>query len=241
MGQMKLVDGDKLDNQLGTLASAIREAGGTEELLAFPEGFVEAVSSLAAPDFDIMVQYLEEQLFSFASDTVSAVRTHAFYEYEPLRSIAFPAAADVGTYAFNGCPNLKTARLDSVRTVTGGAFGYCTSLTEVYIPKVFQINGYAFQGCSSLAYLDAHHVAYILNNAFSNCTALVTLILRRTTVCKLYDPNTFSNTPIAAGTGYIYVPAILVDAYKTADGWSAYADQFRAIEDYPEICGGETE
>lgn len=40
-------------------------------------------------------------------------------------------------------------------------------------------------------------------------------------------------------TGYIYVPRALVDSYKAATNWSTYADQIRAIEDYPDICGGE--
>jgi hypothetical protein len=43
---------------------------------------------------------------------------------------------------------------------------------------------------------------------------------------------------VANGTGYIYVPAALIEDYKAATNWSLYADQFRAIEDYPEITGG---
>jgi hypothetical protein len=50
--------------------------------------------------------------------------------------------------------------------------------------------------------------------------------------------NIFASTPIASGTGYIYVPAALVDSYKGATNWSTYAAQIRAIEDYPEITGG---
>ena len=62
----------------------------------------------------------------------------------------------------------------------------------------------------------------------------------RSTMAKLDNTNTFNSTPIASGTGYIYVPAALVDNYKAATNWSTYANQIRAIEDYPEICGGET-
>ena len=43
---------------------------------------------------------------------------------------------------------------------------------------------------------------------------------------------TLKNTPIASGTGYIYVPAALVDSYKAATNWSNFAAQFRALEDY---------
>lgn len=35
----------------------------------------------------------------------------------------------------------------------------------------------------------------------------------------------------------IYVPSALVEQYQNATNWSVYASNFRAIEDYPEICG----
>lgn len=35
-----------------------------------------------------------------------------------------------------------------------------------------------------------------------------------------------------------YVPSTIVDGYKSETNWSTYAAQIRAIEDYPEICGG---
>ena len=49
-----------------------------------------------------------------------------------------------------------------------------------------------------------------------------------------------SYTKISSDSGYIYVPAALVDSYKAAANWQNYADQIRAIEDYPEITGGES-
>lgn len=75
-------------------------------------------------------------------------------------------------------------------------------------------------------------------SSFLGCTALTALILRNSSMVEPTSDVTFSihyplkNTAIESGTGYIYVPAALVDAYKTADVWSAYADQFRALEDY---------
>jgi hypothetical protein len=50
--------------------------------------------------------------------------------------------------------------------------------------------------------------------------------------------NVLQLTKIANGEGYIYVPASMVDSYKSASNWSTYAAQIRAIEDYPEITGG---
>jgi hypothetical protein len=59
-------------------------------------------------------------------------------------------------------------------------------------------------------------------------------------MATLYNNEVFTSTPIADGTGYIYVPAALVDTYKADSNWSVYENQIRAIEDYPDICGAET-
>lgn len=42
--------------------------------------------------------------------------------------------------------------------------------------------------------------------------------------------DAFNNTPIKSGTGSIYVPASLVDAYKSAENWSYFSDRIFPIE-----------
>ena len=56
-------------------------------------------------------------------------------------------------------------------------------------------------------------------------------------MAKLEKTSAFKDTPIESGTGYVYVPSALVDSYKSATNWSTYADQIRAIENYPDITG----
>jgi hypothetical protein len=81
-----------------------------------------------------------------------------------------------------------------------------------------------------LSRLDLPRVSYIGSNATPTVT---TLILRNEQqVCTLVNTNGVNSN------AYIYVPAALVDSYKAASNWSTYADQIRAIEDYPDICGG---
>lgn len=96
----------------------------------------------------------------------------------------------------------------------------------------------AFLNCSNLAIVDLPSVLYIDSEAFNKCSALATFILRGNQLCALANANALNNTPIKSGTGYIYVPRAMVDSYKAASNWSTYANQFRAIEDYPEITGG---
>ena len=100
---------------------------------------------------------------------------------------------------------------DGVQTIGSSAFENCSNLTSVDFPIATSIGGSAFQYCSKLT----------------------SLILRKSdTICTLSNANSFYNTLIESGTGYIYVPRALVDSYKAASKWSTYANQFRALEDY---------
>ena len=98
----------------------------------------------------------------------------------------------------------------------------------------------SFLGCSNLAKIDFDVLEEMKDADFYLCSALTAVIIRSPAVCTMSDSNAFQSTPIASGTGYIYVPAALVDSYKAATNWSVYADQIRSIEDYPDICGGTT-
>lgn len=130
---------------------------------------------------------------------------------------------------------------DRVTSIGFMALDDCDSLVSVSFPTATTIGQQAFCNCNALTVADFKMVATIETFAFYNSTKLETLILRNSaqvvtctnTVSALYE------TAISSGTGYIYVPASLLSAYKTHDDWSTFTNQFRAIEDYPEICGGD--
>lgn len=122
------------------------------------------------------------------------------------------------------------------------AAGYCEDLTKATLPCVETLTRYAFRSCTALHTVDLGNSSLaklIINaNAFNGATAITALIIRTSSVSTLQNSSAFSGSSIASGTGYIYVPGNLVDGYKEATNWSAYVDQIRAIEDYPEITGG---
>ena len=105
--------------------------------------------------------------------------------------------------------------------------------------------------CGSLETISSTFYFYA---PFSSCPKLETLILRGNKVVTLADKNGlcgkveaekipengYGYAPIKDGIdkGFIYVPKALLEDYKVATNWSVFADKFRAIEDYPEICGG---
>ena len=145
----------------------------------------------------------------------------------------------IGMYAFYRCSNLTTANFPAAKSIGGGAFQSCTELSAVDFPVAKSIGSYAFASCTKLSAVDFPAAESIDTRAFNSCGILTALILRKTNiVCNLSKTDAFGNTGIARGTGYIYVPSALVNSYKAATNWSTYANQIRAIEDYPDITGG---
>ena len=100
---------------------------------------------------------------------------------------------------------------DRITTVKVGLFSNCTNLTTINLPK-----------CTFINY-----------NAFYNCTGLATIILSNNQMVTLEYINTFNNSSIANGTGYIYVPDNLVNSYKTITNWPIYADQIKPLSELP--------
>lgn len=112
------------------------------------------------------------------------------------------------------------------------------TVTEYKENRISKVGQYAFYGCTELTVVDVPNVTAIEANSLYGCSALTALILRGTTVCTMANANALTNSAIAKGTGYIYVPRSLVDSYKSQTDFSNYAAQIRAIEDYPDITGG---
>lgn len=146
---------------------------------------------------------------------------------------------EIGTYAFRGCTGMTAISLPNVKKIGTYAFYECSSLSQVNIPSVTALNASSFYKCTSLTSVKLPALIQLAGSTFKYCSNLETLILGRTASCVLLTAATaFDNTKIAEGTGYIYVPSALVEDYKTSTNWTTYADQIRAIEDYPDITGG---
>lgn len=137
------------------------------------------------------------------------------------------------------CSKLVRIRIDSVVSIGSGALADCTALPSVRFPNCKSITSTSFENDTSLAVADFSALANLGGvRAFGSCVNLRTLIIRTPSVCTLGNINAFVNTPIANGTGYIYVPKALLEKYKAATNWSTYAAQLRAIEDFPLVVGG---
>ena len=166
--------------------------------------------------------------------TATGVGDSAFYEDTLLTSVSLPAVTSISNYAFSDCTSLTTADFPVATSVGNYAFQYCSALTTADFPLVTSIRDNAFQYCSALTTADFPLVTSVGNYAFSDCTSLTSLTLSNTTkIATLTATNALQNTPIANGTGHIYVPDHLVDQYKTDTNWTTYANQILPISQKP--------
>ena len=191
----------------------------------------------------------------YENDRVESIGTYAFYCCSALTTAYFPAATSIGNNAFSSCTKLTTADFPAVTIIGDYAFLGCSALTTADFPAATSIGNGAFQNCSKLTTVDFTAATSIGNSAFYSCSALTTadfpaatsidydafrycskltaLLLRNTEkVVTLSKTNAVVSTPIASGTGYIYVPSALVDSYKAETNWSTYSAQFRALESF---------
>lgn len=165
----------------------------------------------------------------------SSVHGYACYRRLDLVSVNFPRATKVNLYGFEGCTKLEEVYLPEALSFGNKVFYNCKALREVYVPKATSFSIECFSGCTSLERIDLPCVTSLSRDVFNGCTNLRTLILRANQKVSEASSNVLEATAIAAGNGYVYVPKALVDTYKADAGWGVYAEQIRAIEDYPEI------
>lgn len=107
----------------------------------------------------------------------------------------------------------------------------CTKLVRADVPNVRRLEGETFRNCTSLPRVDFSKLTFIGTSSFYGCTSLSIVVLRNESeVCTL-NAAAFISTPIANGTGLIYVPDNLVEQYKTANQWSNYANQIKPLSE----------
>lgn len=190
----------------------------------------------------------------------------AFSDCTALKHVSLPKYTGLqgGSRMFLRCSALTDDSFDIPNLIHTNAWDFCdcTGLTKIpyesqldyvgdhcfrncliqsaNLPNVTGIGYSSFMDCKSLIRVDVgvKQRNTLRRDTFKGCSALETCILRADAFLPMDNTSAFEGTPIESGTGYIYVPSALVDQYKAATNWTVYADQIRAIEDYPEITGG---
>jgi hypothetical protein len=149
-----------------------------------------------------------------------------------LKSVSFPKVKSCGLSSFNGCTALIDIDMPMLESLSTQTFYGCSALVRLSLPKLKTAAVQSIRNCKKLAIVDLASCTSVSALSFDSDESLKCLIIRTSTRCNLAATSAFGGTPIANGTGYIYVPRALVETYKSASYWSTYAAQFRALEDY---------
>ena len=194
--------------------------------------FINTIDVLG--DDAVIDSIIDRSIIEFKDDKVTTVGSYAFEKCESLRDVGLPNCTRLEARAFEYCTSLEHIALPKVTICSGeSGFNYCTSLTELILPSVTTLGGTSVTRCTALRKVDFSLLSTIQYRTFQLDSSLVAVILRNTgAICALNNSDAFNDTPIANGTGYIYVPSALINSYKTATNWSTYASQFRELEQW---------
>ena len=124
--------------------------------------------------------------------------------------------------AFANCLSLTSVTIpNSVISIGDMAFHSCYGLTSVTIPNnVTSIGNYVFEDCSSLSsVIIPNSVTSIGECAFSECIILEKVFCYAEKI-PITTISAFDRTDLKCTT--LYVPASVIDVYKTTEPWSKF-------------------
>ena len=225
-------------------ASKIGEisGGGGWDQKSVTEGTIEIINLDNSASFVASGVFLNDKNIQIVNlPYATSIGYSAFQSCISLTQVSLPMCSYIGNNAFHYCSSLSQVSLPMCSYIGGNAFRNCSSLSQVSLPVCNHIADgiYAggglntsgtFYNCSLLTQVDLPMCSYIGADGFRNCRSLSIITIGYSSICSLKNINAFTNTQITSSTGSIYVPASLVDSYKSANNWSYFSNQIFPIE-----------
>lgn len=238
--EKQTIQPDETYNGLGSVSveaipSSYVEPSGTLEITENGEYDVkekEKVNvNIQQEETSVDVALMEGTLEEYSSTSVTSIKAFAFYRNTTgIVTLDLPNVTTIGEQAFFSCTTLTNINIPNVTSLPNSCFYQATSLKSLNLPKCTSLGTTCIRSCTSLETADMGVLKYIPAWTFTDCSVLTKLILRRTdAICSLAKTNALDNTPIAKGTGYVYVDDNLIETYKTNSTWSTYASQIVGI------------
>lgn len=191
------------------IADAIRAQLGTEQRYT-PESMAAAIGSIQGGSTDMENMLVSgEGLTTYENNSVLTVRDTFFQN-----------------------TNIQSAILKKVETLKSSAFYNCALLDNLVIPNCTFVGANALRRCPKLKIISIKGGTIGLYSMQEN-ESLIAICITGETVSTLQGPA-LNETPIASGTGYIYVPDDLVTQYQVATNWATYASQIKGLSEIPE-------
>lgn len=191
--------------------------------LGYASKIGEIVSGVGYTDRDVIEGRYQYNI----SNSASFVYSSAF-EYKAVQTVDLPNCLYVGNRAFFYCTSLTTVNLPSCTALYDYAFKSCNNLSSISLPNVTRLSTYCLANCSALQTISLPKCSYLSGYAFWSCYNLNTIYMgtELSTVATMVSSNALSD---CSALQSIYVPASLVDAYKSAKNWSYFSTQIFPI------------
>lgn len=197
--------------------------------------------------------------FTGLTEVFGASQQGGMFQASSIREVSLPdGIKKIGDYAFYQCASLVTCtmgqsieeigfsvfhgdkllagiiNLPALKKIANVAFKDCQKISAIEsLGSITIINGSAsqggtFQGCNSMTFVRLPATLETISAyAFWACTGIKTLI------CEAAVPPSIVSTSIPNNASMaVYVPDASVEAYKTATGWSTFANRIKGISEY---------
>ncbi len=179
-------------------------------------------------------------------NTITSIGSNAFRDCQFLMNLTFPDnISNLGSYAFYYCSNLTSVSIggNGSTLIGDNSFYKCSNLSELTLREgVGTIGDEAFCECPSLTSVTIpNSVTEIRERAFKDCNNLSTVYCISTIPYRVELEATTNGYGLWKGflnhsaSFIIYVPNASVAAYKTAEGWSEYADYIYPMDGEEEV------
>lgn len=194
-------------------------------------------------DNEICDGIITKTITELVDEFTTTIMGYRFYKNTLIAKLDMRNVAELRSMSLQDATALSEVNFPALRIANSYSMSGLDSLPELSLPAIEMLSSYSVRHCDSLKKVDfgenlgANKTLTLGMKALESNISLTTVILRPTTLCNapysLVD-SILNNTPIASGTGYIYVPDELVEDYKVATNWSELADQIKPISELEE-------
>ena len=194
-------------------------------MLSFSNGVLSGYTTIIDSRFKSYVGVSYSEVIDVNLPSCKYIGSSTFMNQSGIKNVSLPNCKYIDYNAFYDCEYLQNVNIPNVEIINQEAFNYCVSLTSISLQNCKHIHKFAFNACKKLSSVDLPICEQIDGYAFQGA-GLITLTLGSNKVVSADNALNNVNQYLSS----IYVPASLVDAYKSANYWSRFSSRIFPIE-----------
>lgn len=215
-----------VNEKMTALADEVRRVSHKDGKLSI-DGMTNALSGINENLFKSIIERTVTEIKADDLAGITHIGNRAFMNCDYLTKVTIPdTITGLGGSAFNGCDRLVEVNLPaSVYTIEADAFYECVALEELAMPdNVSWVGAYALGACRNLKRVTwTAKGCGLVNGCLSGCTSLEYIDFSK--CIKVVNLDAVSVLNGVPNTCKFYVPAELLDEWKSATNWNVFADR----------------